>query len=75
MKTKLCRWICLMVAACTLGLLFSGCAWQIGGDKSGPTVYRPTRGQELIDLKKARDQGVITEDEYQAQRKKVLEKL
>ena len=32
----------------------------------------PTRGQELIDLKRARDQGAITEDEYQAQRRRVL---
>src|SRR5689334_19970250 len=50
MKTKLTRLICLAVAAS--GLLFSGCAWQIGGDKPGNTVCKPTRGQELIDLKK-----------------------
>jgi hypothetical protein len=75
MKTKLSKWVCLVVAASAMGILFPGCAWQIGGDKPGTTVNKPTRGQELIDLKKARDQGAITEDEYQAQRKKVLDKL
>jgi hypothetical protein len=63
------------VAASTLGHIGSGCAWQIGGDKPATAVHKPTRGQELIDLKKARDQGAMTEDEYQAQRKHVLERL
>lgn len=75
MKTRLSKYLWLIVAASALGILFPGCAWQIGGDKPGNTVCKPTRGQELIDLKKARDQGAITEDEYQAQRKTVLERL
>ena len=75
MKTKLSKYIALVVTACALGLLLPGCAWQIGGDKRGTTVNKPTRGQELIDLKKARDQGAMTEEEYQAQRKQVLERL
>ena len=49
--------------------LLSGCAWSIGEHKEHG---QPTRGQELIDFKKARDQGVITEDEYQAQKKRLL---
>ena len=49
--------------------LVSGCAWSIGEHKEHG---QPTRGQELMDLKKARDQGAISEDEYQAQRKHVL---
>ena len=75
MKTRLSKYLWLIVAASTLALIGPGCAWQIGGDKPGTTVYKPTRGQELVDLKKARDQGAITEEEYQAQRKKVLERL
>ncbi len=74
MKTKLSKYLWVVVAASALGLLFPGCAWQIGGDKPGPTVCKPTRGQELMDLKKARDQGAITEQEYQDQRAKVMQK-
>ena len=54
-----------------VGLLGSGCAIQIGNrhpEASGGTV-----GQQLVDLKKAREAGAISEDEYQAQRKKVLD--
>ena len=75
MKTRLSRHMSLALAASTLGLLLPGCAWQIGGDKKGTVLEQPTRGKELIDLKTARDQGAITEEEYQAQRKKVLERL
>ena len=49
--------------------LLSGCAWSIGEHKEHA---QPTQGQELLDLKKARDQGAMTEEEYQAQRKRLL---
>ncbi len=68
------KWIGLAVTASLMALLCWGCAWQIGGDKHGTAAGQPTRGQELLDLKKARDQGAITEEEYQAQRQKVLER-
>ncbi len=76
MKRKVTKWVGLLVTAAVLGGLLSGCAWSIGGgDKgSGKIVATPTRGQELIDLKKAKDQGAITEEEYQAQRKAIMEK-
>jgi len=51
--------------------LLSGCAWSIGEHKEHAL---PTRGQELIDLKKARDNGAITEEEYQAQKQRLLGK-
>jgi hypothetical protein len=38
----------------------------------GPQVVEPTIGQQLIDLKKAWDAGVITEAEYQAEKAKLL---
>lgn len=66
------KWIGLVATANLMAILFSGCAWQIGGDKHGTPAIHPTRGQELIDLKRAKDQGAITEDEYQAQRQKIL---
>ena len=62
-----------MAATGTLvGAILSGCAWSIGSDKAHATAVRPTCGQELIDLKKAKDQGAISEDEYEAQKKKLL---
>ena len=75
MKNSLRKWMVLALIIGTAGSLLSGCAWSIGDGKEH-TVNRmvPTRGQELIDLKKARDQGALTEDEYQAQRKRIMEK-
>ena len=74
MKPKLSKSMRLVAAAGLMGLLLSGCAWQIGGDKKGTNVVQTTRGQELIDLKKALDQGAITQDEYQAQRQKIMQR-
>ncbi|HEV2208318.1 MAG TPA: SHOCT domain-containing protein [Verrucomicrobiae bacterium] len=73
MKQKLSKWPLLLATASVMGCLLSGCAWQLGADTTGTTIIRPTKGKELIDLKKARDQGAITEDEYQAQRKNIME--
>ena len=53
-------------------LLFTGClALQVGGgDKK--EERKASVGQQLIDLKTARDTGAITEAEYQTQKAKVL---
>ena len=49
---------------CVLGCLACGCSWSIGGGKKeASTSHEPTRGQELIDLKKAKDLGAINEEE------------
>ena len=45
-----------------------------GGARSSQTVNNTTKGQELVDLKNAYDQGIITEREYKKQREKVLDK-
>ena len=75
MKQAITKWMALVVITGVLGGLLSGCAWSIGSDKGGgKVVAEPTRGQELIDLKKAKDQGAITEEEYQAQRKAIMDK-
>ncbi len=56
------------IALCAV-LLLTGCiGLQLGGDK---TQVQPTVGQQLVDLKKARDAGAITEAEYQAKRDKL----
>ena len=55
-------------------LLLAGCVGGVslgGGTKT--VVQKPTVGQQLIDLQKAKNTGAITEAEYQAQKAKVLE--
>jgi hypothetical protein len=43
------------------------------GSGSKTTVTKPTLGQQLTDLQKAKDSGAITEAEYQAQKAKLLD--
>lgn len=51
--------------------LLTGCLnLQVGGGKSEPP--KPTVGQQLVDLQKAKDSGAITDTEYQAQKAKLL---
>ncbi len=54
------------VAASTLFL--AGC----GGGTTTTVQQTETQGQQLMDLKEAYDNGVITEKEYEATRKKIL---
>ncbi|MEY3173683.1 MAG: hypothetical protein RLZZ436_1597 [Planctomycetota bacterium] len=57
---------------CCLGLLLltpllSGCFmanWQ--------RLTAPTAGRELMDLKTARDNGALTDEEYQSKRQEIL---
>jgi hypothetical protein len=60
----------LAIVAATL--LLTGCVGLSfgGGDKTA--VQKPTIGQQLIDLQKAKDAGAITDSEYQAQKAKLL---
>ena len=50
-------------------LSLGGCV--VGNDTR---VYRPTLGQQLIDLQKARDAGAMTEVEYATERSELLSK-
>ncbi len=64
------------LAGLSLAALLTGCAWSIG-DKEGSEGIRtvqPTRGQELSDLKRAFDQGAISEQEFKDQRQRVLDR-
>lgn len=57
---------------CLAMFLAAGC-----GASSSKTVQETrttTKGQELLDLKKAYDQGVITEKEYEKSKKKIMDK-
>jgi hypothetical protein len=59
----LCGFFLLGVAAC------GG-----GGAEVKSEVSTTTVGQQLMDLKKALDSGAMTQQEYEKERKKILEK-
>lgn len=64
----------LPLAVLLIGLsipLFGGCIAAIGNNPDAPRS-NATLGQQLIDLQKARDSGVISEAEFQTQRAKFL---
>lgn len=61
------------VTALSAMALLTGCLIiKVGGDSEKKETHKVTTGQQLIDLQKAKDNGVITEAEYQAQRGKIL---
>ena len=72
----------LLLAGLSAMMLLSGCLdLQLGGGTRNDTTNHPaasqpanapTLGQQLIDLQKARDSGAITDQEYQAQKAKLL---
>ena len=64
--------IILTGSAVSAMVLLSGClALQVGGgDKK--EVETATVGQQLVDLKKAKEAGAITEAEYEVQKEKLL---
>jgi hypothetical protein len=62
----------LLVPAVLSLTLLTGCLnLQLGGG-SKTENQRPTVGEQLIDLKKAREAGAITDAEYEAQKVKLL---
>ena len=71
MKRNTWKLVTLTATFALIGGLLSGCAWSIGEHKDHS---QPTRGQELMDLKRAKDTGAITEEEYQAQKQRILGK-
>jgi hypothetical protein len=60
--------LALMVA---LSPALSGC----GGNEVVRPAVNVSVGQQLIDLKKARDSGALTADEYESQRKQLLKNV
>ena len=75
MKKQVFRSGILLGVALTLGILATGCIASIGGGgKERVTSAQPTRGQELLDLQKAQNSGAITPEEYDVQKKRILEK-
>jgi len=62
------------VALLALVVALSSCSWSVGGGKKegGTLVQEPTQGQELIDLKRALDEGALTEEEYERRKGDLL---
>ena len=63
----------VLLAACGF-LLFSVTACGGGGADVKSEISTTTVGQQLIDLKKALDSGALTQQEYEKERKKILER-
>jgi hypothetical protein len=73
------------IVGLSTAVLLSGCVLNLGGGRKtnstctdahpaiGQQTVAPTTGQQLIDLQKAKDAGVITDAEYQAQKAKLLD--
>jgi hypothetical protein len=53
--------------------LLTGCLNLQFGGGSKSQIQKPTTGQQLLDLQKAKEAGAITDTEYQVQKQKVLE--
>ena len=60
----------LLVMIVALGLAMTCCIGIQGGSEQGQS--EPTLGQQLIDLKKAKDEEAITKEEYKALKKKLV---
>ena len=62
------RIISLLILLALLATMVSCIAVGSGGES---IEQKPTLGQELIDLKKARDEGAISEQDYEEMKKMV----
>ncbi len=60
----------LGVLACLFALPLAGCA--IGNTARIDLTRTTTIGQELIDLKEAKDKGAMTEEEYQKAKSDIM---
>lgn len=63
---------CILVPGILAMTLLTGCLnLQLGG---GPKTEapKPTIGQQMVDLQKARDSGAITDAEFQAQKNRLF---
>lgn len=70
------RMITKLVASLALAGLCSavltGCVVALGNQVPEEKA-RPTLGKQLTDLKQARDSGALTEEEYQAAKKRLMD--
>ncbi len=62
-----------LIVLALFGVLALGVGSCGGGAEVQSSISTATVGQQLLDLKKAYDSGAITKQEYEQQRKKILE--
>lgn len=60
----------LCIVALSATLLLPACGG--GGARSTQSIQSTTKGQELLDIKNAYDQGIISEREYNNQKSTIL---
>lgn len=58
--------------ACVVAVMATLPGCRGGGAKVESEISTTTKGQQLLDLKKALDAGAMNEKEYEEQRKKIL---
>lgn len=56
------------------GTLLAGCGGGGADSRTETTVNTTTKGQELQDLQAALNSGAITQEEYETERKKILDR-
>ena len=61
----------LAICAISPALFLSSCVLALGN--KGEEVSKGTVGQQLVDLQKAKNSGLLTPEEYKAQRAKILD--
>ena len=59
-----------LIVLFTLSLVLSGC----GGGSTEVRATNTTMGQELTDLQAAKDQGLLTDKEYEKAKQKILDR-
>ncbi len=62
--------VCVIVMVIILGIGFAGC--RGGKAKVEATTTTTTLGQELMDLQKAYEKGIITEKEYKEVKERII---
>jgi hypothetical protein len=68
------RFIISAVLSLCAALALSGCIGLSLGGGTKTVQDKPTLGQQLVDLQKAKECGAITEAEFNAQKQKLLAK-
>jgi hypothetical protein len=53
-------------------VLLGGCGWSVGASNV-EQVQKPTLGQQLLDLQRARDLGALDETEYSKKRQELID--
>ena len=65
--------VCVIVMVIVLGVGFVGCRGGKARVETTTETTTTTLGQELMDLQKAYEKGILTEKEYNKAKKKLLE--